>query len=426
MAKQPMLDQVELQQVDEVETEEREVLEQHSVPALEGDFLQDLGRRASRVTLTGTLTGPAAGDGLKSLRETFRAAEPVPFVEDIATATKVDKVLIEEMDVRELAGKPESFEYALTLLEFSPPPAPEPEPPPPPPPPPQTDSGKLVVDVTVAGQPNADVSTATVNLEGTQDDGTQLSRTLSNRTNNVWNDDAVPLGSYTVKATLTGSPAMVGTADAKINEGQTTQVSITLQPGALLATEFVVHFRFDKAFVEPCMREVLRQVVDHAAAHPDQKLVVAGHTDLVGSPKDPSGPDPYNQSLSERRARAVYAFLTFGRDKDNALAEWTALRQKQTGQPKTLADNWGTQQYQHMPQDLGFYPGNVEGLEGKLTQDQAVTAAACHILLPQAQQNPQLRKLLQERDAARKDDKTLSASMNLLRAHAIESPEKGN
>lgn len=122
MAKQPMLDQVELQQVDEVETEEREVLEQHSVPALEGDFLQDLGRRASRVTLTGTLTGPAAGDGLKSLRETFRAAEPVPFVEDIATATKVDKVLIEEMDVRELAGKPESFEYALTLLEFSPPP----------------------------------------------------------------------------------------------------------------------------------------------------------------------------------------------------------------------------------------------------------------------------------------------------------------
>jgi outer membrane protein OmpA-like peptidoglycan-associated protein len=370
MPAKPMLDQVELMQVDKVEEVENEVVAQHGVPALEGDFLQDLGRRAIRVTLTGTLTGPTAGDGLKSLREKFRAAEPVPFVEDIASATKVDKVLIEDMDVRELAGKPERFEYALTLLEFTPPPKPEPEPPPPsPPPPPQTDSGKAVVEVTVAGQPNADVSAATVSLEGTQDDGTQLSRTLSNRTNNVWNDDAVPVGSYAAKATLAGSPAMLGTADAKISAGQTTQVTITLQPGALVATEFVVHFRFDKAFVEPCMRDVLQEVIDHAAAHPDEKLVIVGHTDLVGSPTDLTGPDPYNQSLSERRARAVYAFLTFGRDKDNAIADWSALRQKQTAQAKTLADNWGTRQYQHMLQDLGFYPGNVDGVEGNLTQD---------------------------------------------------------
>jgi len=370
MPAKPMLDQVELQQVDKVEADENEVLAQHSVPALEGDFLQDLGRRATRVTLTGTLTGPAAGDGLKSLREKFRAAQPVPFVEDIATATKVGKVLIEEMDVRELAGKPARFEYALTLLEYSPPPKPEPEPPPPPPPPPpQTDNGKLIVEVTVSGQPNADVSTATVSLEGTQDDGTQLSRTLSNRVNNVWNDDSVPVGSYCAKAILPASPAMVGTADAKILAGQTTQVSIVLQPGALVATEFVVHFRFDKAFVEPCLRKVLQQVNDYAAAHTDQKLVIVGHTDLVGSPSDLTGLDPYNQSLSERRARAVYAFLTFGRDKANAMAEWTALRQRQTGQTKTLADNWGTRQYQHMLQDLGFYPGNVDGQEGKQTQD---------------------------------------------------------
>jgi outer membrane protein OmpA-like peptidoglycan-associated protein len=370
MPAKPMLDQVELMQVDKVEEVENEVVAQHSVPALEGDFLQDLGRRASRVTLTGTLTGTTAADGLKSLREKFRAAEPVPFVEDIASATKVGKVLIEDMDVRELAGKPERFEYALTLLEFTPPPKPEPEPPPPsPPPPPKTDSGKLVVEVSVAGQPNADVSASILTVDGTQDDGTQLSRTLSNRTNNVWNDDEVPVGSYVAKATMAGSPAMVGTADTKISAGQTTQVSISLQPGALVAKEFVVHFRFDKAFVEPCMRDVLKQVIDHAGAHPEEKLVIVGHTDLVGTPGDITGPDPYNQSLSERRARAVYAFLTFGRDKDNALADWSDLRQQQTGQPKTLADNWGTRQYQHMLQDLGFYPGNVDGQEGKQTQD---------------------------------------------------------
>lgn len=370
MPAKPMLDGVELQQVDKVEADENEVLEQHSVPVLEGDFLQDLGRRATRVALTGTLTGPKAGDGLKTLREKFRGAEPMPFVEDIATATKIDKVLIEEMDVREFAGKPERFEYALTLLEFTPPPKSKEEPPPPPPPPPPNpDAGKLVVEVVVEGQPDADVSKATVTLEGTQDDGTQFSRTLSNRSNNAWNDDAVPPGSHTAKAVITASPGMTGTADAKIQAAQTTKVTITLQPGALVAIEFVVHFRFDKAFVEPCMRDVLRQVVDHAKAHPDEKLVIVGHTDLVGSPQNLTGPDPYNQSLSERRARAVYAFLTFGRDKDNVIAEWNALRQKQTGSGATLADNWGTRQYQHMLQDLGFYPGNVDGKEGKVIQD---------------------------------------------------------
>jgi outer membrane protein OmpA-like peptidoglycan-associated protein len=39
------------------------------------------------------------------------------------------------------------------------------------------------------------------------------------------------------------------------------------------------------------------------AAHPTLKLDVEGHTDSVGS-------DEYNQSLSEKRAEAVRAYLT--------------------------------------------------------------------------------------------------------------------
>ena len=134
MPAKPMLGDVELQLVQEIDAEEDQVLAQHGVPALEGDFLQGLGRRAERVTLTGVITGPEAGDGLKSLREKFRGAAPVSFVADIATATKVDKVLIEEMGVRDLAGKPERFEYAFGLREFIPPPPPQTEKPPPPPP----------------------------------------------------------------------------------------------------------------------------------------------------------------------------------------------------------------------------------------------------------------------------------------------------
>lgn len=122
----PLLGDIDLQQVQKIETEEDQVFTQHSIPALEGDFFQQgLGRRATWVKLTGVLTGAEVQDGLKTLRDKFRAAEPVDFVADITTATKVNQVIIEEMGVRELAGKPSRFEYALTLREFISPPTSE-------------------------------------------------------------------------------------------------------------------------------------------------------------------------------------------------------------------------------------------------------------------------------------------------------------
>ena len=311
----PMLSDIELQQVQQLEVEKDQVLTQHAVPALEGDFLQRQGRRATRLTVAGVLTGAEVADGLSALREKFRAAEPVSFVADIATATRVDQVLIEEMGVRELAGKPQRFEYSFTLREFTPPPETRREEPPtpPPPPPPSTETGTLVVEVTVEGQPDFDMGTLTVTVAGTQDDGASLSRTLTNRQNNVWTEEEFPLGQYTATATAAGSPAMSGSASGTVRAGQTTRVQITLYPAAvnIIAKAIVVHFRFDKAFVEPCMRHVLRRVVEYAGAHPTEKMVVVGHTDKVGPPE-------YNQSLSERRARAVYAYLTSGRDSATA------------------------------------------------------------------------------------------------------------
>ena len=114
----PVLGGIELVLVQKIEIDGDQVLFSHSVPAMEGDFLQGLGSRARRMIIAGVLTGPEAGDGLKGLREKFMSAEPVPFVEDIATATKVDRVLIEEMGVREISGRPERFEYVFTLREF--------------------------------------------------------------------------------------------------------------------------------------------------------------------------------------------------------------------------------------------------------------------------------------------------------------------
>lgn len=371
MPSRPMLDGVALQQVQEIEADEDEVLSQHSVPALEGDFLQKLGRKATRVTLTGVLTGPAARDGLKTLRKKFKAAQVVPFVADIATATKVDKVLIEELEVRDLAGKPEHFEYSFTLLEYVPPPKTKtaPPPPPPPPPPPSVRTGTLVVEVIVEGQSGFDFRQITVSVDGTKEDGTPLTLTLTNRSNNVWTQEKTPPGHYTARAAVSDAQPMSGSADAAVRAGQTTRVTITLRAGALIAKAFVVHFRFDKAFIEPSMRAVLKQVSDYAQVHADEKLVIVGHTDLTGSAE-------YNQSLSERRARSVFAFLTFGTSpaaQAAALADWNSLRQRQSVAFPTINDSWGTRQYQHLLQDLGFYQGNVDGKEGAQT-DAAIQA----------------------------------------------------
>jgi hypothetical protein len=114
------------------------------------------------------------------------------------------------------------------------------------------------------------------------------------------------------------------------------------------------------------MREVLQQVHEHATQGPaDEKILIVGHTDKSGSPE-------YNQSLSERRARGVFAYLTFQRDPEAAVDEWDQLRRPQAGLP-TLNDNWGNTQIQYMLQDLGFYS---EWVGGNDAQTATATTAA--------------------------------------------------
>lgn len=64
-----------------------------------------------------------------------------------------------------------------------------------------------------------------------------------------------------------------------------------------------VNFDFDKSTLRPDAVEILGQAVEILKRYPDLKVEVAGHTDSVGT-------DAYNQALSERRAQAVYDYLT--------------------------------------------------------------------------------------------------------------------
>lgn len=101
------------------------------------------------------------------------------------------------------------------------------------------------------------------------------------------------------------APAPAEPAPAPVEEPAVENVVIDLRG---------VEFEFDRprpgqedststAGLLPGSVEILEQAVDVLNRYPNIKVEVAGHTDSVGT-------DAYNQSLSERRARVVYGYLT--------------------------------------------------------------------------------------------------------------------
>jgi outer membrane protein OmpA-like peptidoglycan-associated protein len=129
-----------------------------------------------------------------------------------------------------------------------------------------------------------------------------------------------------------------------------------------------VHFHLDSAVFLPDYGDVglpvdpsdqnhvsglaaLRSVYLHAEAHPEQKLIVIGHTDR-------SGPESYNVDLSQKRADNVLHVLLGQR------AEWVALSK---GKHKV-------QDYQQILKWANVFfgwecdPGKVDGIQGPKTK----------------------------------------------------------
>jgi hypothetical protein len=120
----PMLGDVELRTIQHITTLEQRALVEHQVPGMAGSAFQDLGRSSTCVKLSGILFDEGARADLETLRQKFQAAEPLPFTADITTATEIVDVLIEDLRVVELAGRPNTFVYHIVLRESPPPPPP--------------------------------------------------------------------------------------------------------------------------------------------------------------------------------------------------------------------------------------------------------------------------------------------------------------
>lgn len=114
----PMLDDLELPQVQEIATLERRTLAEHKLPGMEGSLFQNMGRRPMRLVLWGVASGPDAQDFVSKLDGKFRDGKPVPFTADIIADSQIEKMLIDNLRVQELAGKPQRYAYVLTLREY--------------------------------------------------------------------------------------------------------------------------------------------------------------------------------------------------------------------------------------------------------------------------------------------------------------------
>jgi hypothetical protein len=112
------LGDLELPQVQEVTTYDRRALAEHKPPGMAGSLFQNLGRQPTGIILWGVATGPNARKFAENLDGKFRAAKPVPFSTDMIAGAGISQMLITDLRLEDLAGKPNRFSYVLALSEF--------------------------------------------------------------------------------------------------------------------------------------------------------------------------------------------------------------------------------------------------------------------------------------------------------------------
>lgn len=113
--------------IERIGTLDRRRLARLSVPGLAGDLHHDLGSHSLAVAIEGSLHGDAERDDfLDKVRTPFLAGEPVSFVADITTATNLEQVVIEGLDVEEVNDAARSFRYRIRIRQYVEPPEPPP------------------------------------------------------------------------------------------------------------------------------------------------------------------------------------------------------------------------------------------------------------------------------------------------------------
>lgn len=113
----PMLDDVDLPQVQAVTSQDVRVLAEHVAPGGAASQLQDLGRTASRIVVVGIATEAAVAPLVQRVDAAVRSGSPVTFVSDVTAASQLQQVIVEDARFEDVAGRPGERRYRLVLRE---------------------------------------------------------------------------------------------------------------------------------------------------------------------------------------------------------------------------------------------------------------------------------------------------------------------
>jgi hypothetical protein len=128
VAVKPVLGEWEILHVDLMRTAEARKFAELAVPGRQGSLFQDLNAEPTVIEIGGSIfADPERDKFLQTVRDKFRAGEPVTFVADITQATDIQFVVIDTMRFEQRGDRPDEIFYHLTLRE-SPPPPPPPDP----------------------------------------------------------------------------------------------------------------------------------------------------------------------------------------------------------------------------------------------------------------------------------------------------------
>ena len=133
-----------------------------------------------------------------------------------------------------------------------------------------------------------------------------------------------------------------------------------------------VHFDFDFTFIRPEAKPLIREIVDDVNRDAQRQVLVAGHTDRVGS-------NAYNQTLSESRARSVFGYVT---NQANLWVELLRTMLNTGGGPRVARsgtgqsrDRWQIREIQYMLHYMHnettgarYYEGAIDNILGPNTQ----------------------------------------------------------
>ncbi len=109
---------IEFNRIQDLRIDENRAIVEHRIPGSNGDIFQDLGRKPVTIAFEGIFQGKDGFSKLRDLRQKFNDGETLTFSSDAATPTDVDQVIIKNLRVNEIAGRPQFFRFAIVLKEI--------------------------------------------------------------------------------------------------------------------------------------------------------------------------------------------------------------------------------------------------------------------------------------------------------------------